>query len=102
MKYKKKFLGLRIRLEASFTRLINIQVIGCVRRQIKFNVHVSVHRESLSTMVQQNATIYSLLYFCKLLCIFWVVTSPIIKSTKTVITVSDTSQTSENPVCEVS
>ena len=31
--------------------------------------------------VQQDATIYSLLYFCKLLCMFWVVIPPIIRST---------------------
>ena len=35
----------------------------------------------LSIIVQQDATIYSLLYFCKLLYMFWVVTPPIIRST---------------------
>jgi len=34
----------------------------------------------VSTIVQQGATIYSLLYFCKLLYMFWVVTPPIIRS----------------------
>jgi hypothetical protein len=35
----------------------------------KFYVHGSVHRESMSIIVQQDATIYSLLYFCKLLAL---------------------------------
>ena len=41
----------------------------------------SVHRESMSVIVQQAATIYNLLYFCKLLYKFRVVHPPIIKST---------------------
>jgi hypothetical protein len=45
-----------------------------------FNVNGSVHRESMSIIFQQDATVYSLLYFCKLLYIFRVVTSPIIRS----------------------
>jgi len=45
-----------------------------------FYVHGSVHRESMSITVQQDETIYSLLYFCKLLFIFRVVTQPIIRS----------------------
>jgi len=36
---------------------------------------------SMSIIVQQNATMYSLLYFCKLLYMFRVVTPPIIRST---------------------
>jgi hypothetical protein len=47
----------------------------------KFYVHGSVHRESVSIIVQQDATIYSLLHFCKLLYMFRVVTPPIIRST---------------------
>jgi len=43
--------------------------------------HGSVHRESMPIIVQQDVTIYSLLYFCKLLYIFRVVTPPIIRST---------------------
>ena len=39
------------------------------------------HRESMSIIIQQVATIYSLLYFCKLLYMFRVVTPPIIRST---------------------
>jgi len=35
----------------------------------------------VSIIVQQDATIYSLLYFCKLLYMFRVVTPPIIRST---------------------
>jgi hypothetical protein len=34
-----------------------------------FYVHGSVYRESMSIIVQQDATIYSLLYFCKLLAL---------------------------------
>ena len=36
---------------------------------------------SMSITVQQDATIYSLLYFCKLLYVFRVVTPPIVRST---------------------
>ena len=43
---------------------------------IFFYVHESVHRESMSIIVQQDATINSLLYFCKLLYIFRMVTPP--------------------------
>jgi len=44
-------------------------------------VHWSVHRESMSIVVQQDATIYSLLYSCKLLYMFRVVAPLIIRST---------------------
>jgi len=37
-----------------------------------------VHRESMSITVQQDATMYSLLYFCKLFYMFRVGTPPII------------------------
>ena len=37
------------------------------RTKTLFNVHESLHRESMSVTVQQGATIYTLLYFCKLL-----------------------------------
>jgi len=40
-----------------------------------------VHRESMSIIVQQDATINSLLYFCRLLYMFRVVIPPIIRST---------------------
>jgi len=46
-----------------------------------FNVHGSVYRESMSIIVQQDATMYSLLFLCKLLYMFWVVTPLIIGST---------------------
>jgi len=46
-----------------------------------FNVHGSVHRKSMSIIVQQDATMYSLLYLCKLLYMFRVVTPRIIRST---------------------
>ena len=36
---------------------------------VMFNVKGSVHRESMSIIVQQDATIYSLLHFCKLLAL---------------------------------
>jgi hypothetical protein len=48
---------------------------------IFFYVHGSVHRDSMSIIVQRDATIYNLLCFCKLLYMFRVVTSPIIRST---------------------
>jgi hypothetical protein len=48
---------------------------GCV-----FNVHGFVRRESMSIIVQQEATMYSLLYFCKLLYMFRVVTPPFTRS----------------------
>jgi hypothetical protein len=48
---------------------------------LDFYVHGSVNLESMSIIVQQDATIYSLLYFCKLLYTFRVVTLPIIRST---------------------
>jgi len=41
--------------------------------------HGSVHHESMS--IQQDVTMYSLLYFRKLLYMFRVVTSPIVRST---------------------
>ena len=44
-------------------------------------VHGSVHRESMSIIVQQDATIYSFSYFCILLYMFWVIIPPIIRST---------------------
>jgi len=46
-----------------------------------FNVHRSVHCESMSIFIQQDATIYSVLYFCKLLYMFRVVAPTIIRST---------------------
>jgi len=56
---------------------------GTVRQYswTNFMCHGSVHRESMSIIVQQDATIYSLLYFCKLLYMSRVVTPPIIRST---------------------
>ena len=45
----------------------------------KFYTHASVHRESNLITVQQDATVFSLLYFCRLLYMFRVLT-PIIRS----------------------
>jgi hypothetical protein len=45
----------------------------------KFYVHGSVHRESNLIIVQKDATLFSLLYFCTQLYIFRVLT-PIIRS----------------------
>jgi hypothetical protein len=53
----------------------------CKERMKEFNVHGSGPPESRSIIVQQVATIYSLLYFCKLLYMFRLVTPPIIRST---------------------
>ena len=46
-----------------------------------FYVYGSVNCESMSIIVQRDATVYSLLYFCKLLYMFRVATPPIIRST---------------------
>jgi len=56
---------------------------GCLAWKLPFfcYVHGSVHRESVSISVQQDATTYSLLYFCRLLYMFRVVTPPITRST---------------------
>jgi len=40
-----------------------------------------MHHESVSITVQLEATMFSFLYFCKLLYMFRVVTPPIIRST---------------------
>ena len=48
---------------------------------IFFYVHGSLHRESRSIIVQQDATMHSPLYFCILLQMIRVVTPPIIRST---------------------
>jgi hypothetical protein len=53
----------------------------CWNSGYNYYVHGSVHHESMSIIVQQDATIYSLLYFCKLLYMFRVGTSLIIRST---------------------
>jgi len=52
-----------------------------VKCNVVFHVHGSVHRESMSIIVQQVATIYNLLHFCKLLYMFRVVTPIITRST---------------------
>jgi len=52
----------------------NIRFSAILRRSLKMC-------EPLSIIVQQDATIYSLLYFYKLLYMFRVVTPPIIRST---------------------
>ena len=44
-----------------------------------FYIHGSVHCESNLINVQQDATVFSLLYFCRQLYMFWVFT-PIIRS----------------------
>jgi len=51
------------------------------KRLVKITVLCKLLLNSVSINVQQHATIYSLLYFCKLLYMFRVVTSPIIRST---------------------
>jgi len=47
----------------------------------RFYVHGSVYRESMSIIVQQDTSTNSFLYFCKLLYMFRVISSPIIRST---------------------
>jgi hypothetical protein len=55
----------------------------------------------MSVIVQQDMTMCSLLYFCKLLYMFRVVTPPIIRSTYNSNYNIWHGQTSENAVCEV-
>jgi hypothetical protein len=50
------------------------------RHYLKLRI-LNEYTESLSIIVQQDATMYSCLYFCKLLYMFRVVTPPIIRST---------------------
>jgi len=67
-----------------FTATQNTVVISSSEMLIpiyQFYFHWSVYRESMSIIVQQDATMYSLLYFCKLFYMFQVVTPPIIRST---------------------
>jgi hypothetical protein len=59
--------------------LLGVQLILHVS-MIKVNIILQNLYKVLIT-VQQDATMYSLLYFCKLLYIFWVETPPIIRST---------------------
>jgi len=44
------------------------------RRDDIFYIHVSVHRESNLIIAQQDATVFSLLYFCRQLYMFRVLT----------------------------
>jgi hypothetical protein len=53
----------------------------CICLFFFFNAHGFVHCELLSIIVQQDVTVYSLLYFCKLFYMFWVVTPLIFRST---------------------
>jgi hypothetical protein len=78
-KFHSRWVGLNFWCRKKFFFLENL---------IFFNVHGSVHRascivnrESMSIIVQKDATICSLLYFCKLLYMFRVVTPPIVRST---------------------
>jgi hypothetical protein len=60
---------------------ITYVTLGKLKTPLEYNIHGSVHRESMSITGQQDATMYTLLYFCKLLYMFRVVTPPIIRST---------------------
>jgi hypothetical protein len=77
--------SLHLFLYQTFSRfIINTNIIVYVFRskllRVFFYVYGSVHRESMTIIVQQDATMYSLLYFCKLFYMFRVVTPPIIRS----------------------
>ena len=64
----------------TLTKLPHTQAHKSVRmRMTFFYVHGSVHRESNLLTVQQDATVFSLLYFCRQLYMFRVLT-PIIRS----------------------
>jgi hypothetical protein len=55
------------KLECGVT-VTRVDVITITRtNNSEFNVHGSVHRALVSIIVQQDVTIYCLLYFCKLL-----------------------------------
>jgi hypothetical protein len=71
------------RLKFLTTWISNMACYADSTKYTFFYVHGSVHRESMSirVIVQQDATIYSLLYFCKLLYMFRVVTPSIARST---------------------
>jgi hypothetical protein len=56
-------------------------VVKNILEILEFNVHWSVHHKSLSITVQQDAIMYSSLYFCKLLYVFRVVAPSIIRNT---------------------
>ena len=51
------------------------------RENSKFYVHGSVHRESMSVSVQQDGLYTVLLYFCRQLYMFRMISSSIIRST---------------------
>jgi len=78
------------------TSWVPLQEDSCIC-SVVFYVHVSVHRESMSIIVQQNATIYSLLYFYKLLYIFGCLLHPSSGAHITVITAYGTGQTISAP-----
>ena len=71
----------RNRFTTIYQHLIAFRGLAKQRDLFVLNIHGSVHRESVSTIVQQDATMCSLLYFCKLLYMFRVVTPPIVRST---------------------
>jgi len=72
-------------LKGFFFKLLNITTIILsnanyfTNTKYFFYIHGSVHRESNWIIVQQDATVFSLLYFCRQLNMFRVLT-PIIRS----------------------
>jgi len=67
---------LRLLLYSAYISEWQVSVL-CI--YIYIHIHGSVHCESNWIVVQQDATIFSLLYFCRQLYLFWVLT-PIVRS----------------------
>ena len=64
-----------------FVKVVRVESAHGQYVKIFFYVHGSVHHESMSIIIQQDATPYSFYIPCKLLYMFRVIPSPIIRST---------------------
>ena len=60
---------------------ISCNIVKCHKRILAGDQQLWILKDLLSIFVQQDATMYSFLYFCKLLYMFRLVTPPIIRST---------------------
>ena len=87
MGFNSGFKGLR---ETELSRIQQYIYSATIEIDINYTQELAF---TLSKIIQQDANMYSLLYFCKLLYMLRVVTPPIIRAHITVITVSGTGQT---------